>query len=242
MKVQFNSIKSAKQSIKILFEIVSPSNSDKNLSNFFYNKEAIFKYRFAIVQSKIFFKIIFDNTVSCPFHNQLIGAFVYDNSIKFNASNIEIVCNNKELSNHIYIGFKQKDFSYSIYKKNSQIEKFKSSFKVNFRFKHRLNSINFLKELVSEPSNIIYPESFVSRTKKKINKKNVGIKTLDQSKIKRLGLNCVLAVNQGSSRKPMVMSSIKNKILKMLIFYLLVKVFALIVVAFLSNQVQEWKK
>ena len=212
MKLQFNSIKSAKQSIKILFEISSSTNSDKGLTNFYYNKEVIFQHRFAIVQSKIFFKIIFDNTVSIPFHNQLIGSFIYDNSIKFNASNIEIVFNNnKELSNHIFIGFKQKDFSYSIYKKNSQIEKFKSSFKVNSRFKHRLNSINFLKELVSEPSNVIYPESFVSRTKKKINIKNVGIKTLDQSKIKKLGLNCILAVNQGSSRKPMVMEFYKKQ-------------------------------
>ena len=193
-----NAKSKSKVDIKIiLFEIVSPTKSDRDFTNFYYNKEVIFQHRFAIAQTKIFFKIIFDNTVSIPFHNQLIGSFIYDNSIKFNASNIEIVFNNnnKELSNHIFIGFKQKDFSYSIYKKNSQIEKFKSSFKVNSRFKHRLNSINFLKELVSEPSNVIYPESFVSRTKKKINKKNVGIKTLDQSKIKKLGLNCLLAVS-----------------------------------------------
>ena len=56
---------------------------------------------------------------------------------------------------------------YSIYKKNSLKEKFKTSYKLNKNNNQKLKSINFFK-LVSEPSNIIYPESFVKRTENKL--------------------------------------------------------------------------
>ena len=74
----------------------------------------------------------------------------------------------------------------------------------------KLKSINFLKELVSEPSNIIYPQSFVKRTEKQINKSKVNVKILDQKKIKKIGLNCLLAVSQGSARQPRVMEFSKK--------------------------------
>ena len=54
--------------------------------------------------------------------------------------------------------------------------KFKTSYKLNKNNIEKLKSINFLKELVSEPSNIIYPQSFVKRTEKQINKSKVNIK------------------------------------------------------------------
>ena len=76
----------------------------------------------------------------------------------------------------------------SIYKKDSLKERFKTSYKLKKNKNQKLKSINFLKELVSEPSNIIYPESFVKRTEKQINKSKVNIKILDQKMIKQIGL------------------------------------------------------
>ena len=77
-----------------------------------------------------------------------------------------------------------------------------------------LNSLNFLKELVSEPSNIIYPNSFVKRTIQKINSKKVNVKILNKKNITKIGLNCLLAVSQGSQREPMVMEFAKKNIKK----------------------------
>jgi len=108
-----------------------------------------------------------------------------DYSIKFEASQVDIFCEDRNLLDNIVIGFKQKDFIYSKYKKNSLKEKFKTSYKLNKNNNQKLLSINFLKELVSEPSNIIYPESFVKRTEKQIHKSKVNIKILDQKKIKK---------------------------------------------------------
>ena len=100
--------------------------------------------------------------------------------VKFEASQVDIFCEDQNLLDNVVIGFQQKDFIYSIYKKNSLKEKFKTSYKLNKNNNQKLESINFLKELVSEPSNIIYPESFVKRTEKQINKSKVNIKILDQ--------------------------------------------------------------
>ena len=79
-------------------------------------------------------------------------------------------------------GFLQKDFIYSIYKKNSILTKYKTNFKLSQNYHSLLKSINFLKELVTEPSNIIYPKSFSKRTQSQVNKKTVNISTLNKKK------------------------------------------------------------
>ena len=139
---------------------------------------------------------------------------MHDYSVKFEAARVDIFSEDQNLLDNVVIGFQQKDFIYSIYKKNSLKEKFKTSYKLNKNNNQKLKSINFLKELVSEPSNIIYPESFVKRTEKQINKSKVNIKILDQKKIKKIGLNCLLAVSQGSARQPRVMEFSKKIPLK----------------------------
>ena len=144
------------------------------------------------------------------FHKNVMGSFIYDYSIKFEASQIDIFCEDQSLLDNVIMGFKQKDFIYSIYKKNSSKEKFKTSYKLKKNSNEKLISINFLKELVSEPSNILYPDSYVKRTIKKINKSKININILDQKKIKKIGLNCILAVSQGSARQPRVMEFSKK--------------------------------
>ena len=111
-----------------------------------------------------------------------MGSFIHDYSLKFEASQVDIFCEDQNLLDNVVIGFQQKDFIYSTHKKNSLKEKFKTAYKLNKNNYQKLESINFLKELVSEPSNIIYPESFVKRTEKQINKTKVNIKILDQKK------------------------------------------------------------
>ena len=71
----------------------------------------------------------------------------------------------------IVYGFLQKDFIYSIYKKNSILTKYKTNFKLSQNYHSLLKSINFLKELVTEPSNIIYPTHLLKEHSLKLNKK-----------------------------------------------------------------------
>ncbi len=212
MKAQFNLIKSANQNIKITFKILKSISNNKKFKSFSYNQESIFNYLISINNSQINVSLCQSNKSLSQFHKNAIGSFIHNYSVKFEASQVDVLCEDQNLLDNIVMGFQQKDFIYSLYKKNSLKEKFKTSYKLKKNNIEKLKSINFLKELVSEPSNVIYPESFVKRTEKQINKSKVNIKILDQRKIKKLGLNCLLAVSQGSSRQPRVMEfSKKNK-------------------------------
>tara|TARA_B100000902_G_scaffold240817_1_gene228108 strand:- start:128 stop:1507 length:1380 start_codon:yes stop_codon:yes gene_type:complete len=210
MKAQFNSIKSGNQSIKISFKLFKSFSNKNKLKSFSYNQESIFKYLISINNSKIDISLYPSIKSLSQFHKNVMGSFIYDYSIKFEASQIDIFCEDQSLLDNVIMGFKQKDFIYSIYKKNSSKEKFKTSYKLKKNSNEKLISINFLKELVSEPSNILYPDSYVKRTIKKINKSKININILDQKKIKKIGLNCILAVSQGSARQPRVMEFSKK--------------------------------
>jgi len=164
----------------------------------------------SINNSQIITSIYLTKKSPSQFNKNVMGSFIYDQSIKFDASQVDIICEDLHLLDNVIFGFKQKDFIYSIYKKESIKEKFKTAYKLKKNNNEKLISINFLKELVSEPSNIIYPDSFVKRTVKQINKSKVNIKILDQKKIKQIGLNCLLAVSQGSARQPRVMQFSKK--------------------------------
>ncbi len=214
MKAQFNSIKSSNQSIKISFEIKKTSDSKKKFEIYSYNQESIFKYNISVKNSSILFIVVPIQKKLSLFQMNVIGSFIYDNASKFNALKFEINCDNLKLLDHIVFGFRQKDFCYSLYKKNSLFEKYKTTYNLKKELREKLNSIKFLKELISEPSNIIYPESFVERSKKKINQSKVTIKVHNRQKIKKIGLNCLLAVNQGSAREPRVIEFYKKQKLK----------------------------
>ena len=210
MKVQFNLIKSANQNIKISFKILKSISNKNKFKPLTYNKEEIFSYLISLNNSKINISIYPSIKPISQFQINFIGAFIHDHSVKFEASHVDIDCEDQNILDNVIIGFQQKDYIYSIYKKNSLKEKFKTSYKLKKSNSEKLNSIKFLKELVSEPSNIIYPDSFVKRTEKQINRSKVNIKILDQKKIKKIGLNCLLAVSQGSSRQPRVMEFSKK--------------------------------
>ena len=214
MKAQFNSINLPNQSIKLHVDLYSKPSVKKGLTDYSYNKKVIFKYSINIDKSYLVLNIHYQETNKNHFDKTVKGSFIYDTCIKYSVSDIIINSDNKsDLDASVY-GFLQKDFIYSIYKKNSKKTKYKTNFKISKNYLSLLNSLNFLKELVSEPSNVIYPLSFVKRTEGQLNKKNVNIKTLNKRDLKKIGLNCVLAVSQGSKREPAVMEFTKKNVTK----------------------------
>ena len=58
------------------------------------------------------------------------------------------------------------------------------------------------RELVTEPANIIYPESFVERVTKALEGTDVEIEVLDKAAMTKLGMGALLGVAQGSIRDP----------------------------------------
>jgi len=64
-------------------------------------------------------------------------------------------------------------------------------------------AVFFTRDLVSEPANVIYPESLAAHTEG-LTDLGLVVEVLDEQKMHRLGMNALLGVAQGSARPPRV--------------------------------------
>jgi leucyl aminopeptidase len=62
------------------------------------------------------------------------------------------------------------------------------------------DGVEFTRELVTEPANIIYPESFVERAKARLAGTGISVRVLDEKEMAALGMGALLGVAQGSVR------------------------------------------
>lgn len=62
-------------------------------------------------------------------------------------------------------------------------------------------SINFSRNLISEPPNVIYPETFANSAKDELEKLGIEVEILGEKQMQDLGMNALLGVGQGSSRE-----------------------------------------
>ena len=69
------------------------------------------------------------------------------------------------------------------------------------RWQPVVEGVSFTRELVTEPANIIYPESFVERCES-LAKLGIEIEVLDRKAMEKLGMGALLGVAQGSIREP----------------------------------------
>jgi len=60
--------------------------------------------------------------------------------------------------------------------------------------------VSFTRELVTEPANVIYPESFVARVEAKVAGSGLKVRVLDDKEMAALGMGSLLGVAQGSVR------------------------------------------
>jgi leucyl aminopeptidase len=64
-----------------------------------------------------------------------------------------------------------------------------------------VEGVKFTRELVAEPANVIYPESFVARCRERLEGTGVEIEVLDEARMRELGMGALLGVSQGSERE-----------------------------------------
>ena len=73
------------------------------------------------------------------------------------------------------------------------------------RYKSRwapvVEGVSLTRELVTEPANIIYPETFVERVKASLEGSGVEIDVLTRAQMQKLGMGALLGVAQGSARE-----------------------------------------
>ena len=131
MKAKFNSLNKSNQSIILSVKILNKLTKDIKFKPNCYNKVEIFKYAIYISNSKLNISICVSKHNNKSFYQKIIGSFIYDHSVKYNVSNLEIDCSDTKLLESIVMGFNQKDYIYCVYKSNSQINQFKTTFKLS---------------------------------------------------------------------------------------------------------------
>jgi leucyl aminopeptidase len=73
------------------------------------------------------------------------------------------------------------------------------------RYSAVVEGVSLTRELVTEPANIIYPETFVERVKESIKGSGLEVQVLGRDEMTKLGMGALLGVNQGSVREPQLL-------------------------------------
>ena len=109
---------------------------------------------------------------------------------------------------HFLHGLKLKSYEFNVYKskKDKRIisiniigNKNKISIQNQLKFKALEEGTFFARDLVSEPGNILHPDEYAKRINS-LKKYGLKINIYDEKKLKKLGMNALLGVGQGSIR------------------------------------------
>ncbi|GAA3800676.1 leucyl aminopeptidase [Qipengyuania pelagi] len=119
---------------------------------------------------------------------------------------------------HVLLGLRLRNWRYDIYR-----TKMKDEHKVTLKrvvvlnapegaedawgeAAHLAEGIEFTRELVTEPANIIYPETFVERCQQRFEGSGAELIVLDEAKMEELGMGALLGVGQGSVRDSRILA------------------------------------
>ncbi len=69
-----------------------------------------------------------------------------------------------------------------------------------------LSGLDLTRSLVTEPANIVYPETFVERARAAMEGLGVEFEVLDEAQMEALGMGALLGVGQGSVRPPRLLA------------------------------------
>ena len=152
--------------------------------------------------------LIYDVKADDEMEYEKLGAKFFDFLKKNEINEIKIVTPRKIKSNFFssFIhGAELKSYQFDLYK-SKKIKKSinfvidKSTFSsYSKKLEAILKGVNFTRDLVSEPGNILHPDEYAKRLSKL---KKIGLKVTiyDDKKLKQLGCNALLGVGQGSIR------------------------------------------
>ena len=141
-----------------------------------------------------------------------LGANFYD---QFKDAKVnEFILNSQTLSNqhqniigNFMHGLKLKSYAFEKYKSKKNNKNLKiiatgknlPSVKDQIKFKAIENGTFYTRDLVSEPGNVLHPDEYAKRLKS-LNKYGLKVTLYDEKKLKKLGMNTLLGVGQGSVR------------------------------------------
>ncbi len=138
-------------------------------------------------------------------------AFInYDKKNEFIVNSDTVNSSIKNFIGHFLHGLKLKSYEFNIYKSKSKNKKKIIKFNVvgnknkisniiQKRFKSIEEGTFYTRDLVSEPGNVLNPDEYAKRLNS-LKKDGLKVKIYDKKKLKKLGMNALLGVGQGSVR------------------------------------------
>ena len=181
-------------------DLLKNSDLDKDILLFDINsKKTIF-----LVSVKKDAKTSDIENLGAKFHSQIN----YDKKKDYFVNSETIHSKVKNFLGYFLHGIKLKSYEFNIYKskKNKKLisinvigNKNKTSLQDQLRFKALEEGTFFARDLVSEPGNILHPDEYARRINS-LKKFGLKINIYDEKKLKKLGMNALLGVGQGSIR------------------------------------------
>ena len=190
----------SKEEFTYISDLLKTSDLKKDLLLFEINsKKTVF-----LVSVKKDIKISDIENLGAKFH----GFINYDKKKEYFVNSDTISSKIKNFVGYFLHGLKLKSYEFNIYKskKNKKIisvnvigSKNKISSQDHLRFKAIEEGSFFARDLVSEPGNILHPDEYAKRIDS-LKKFGLKINIYDERKLKKLGMNALLGVGQGSIR------------------------------------------
>jgi len=154
------------------------------------------------------------------FYYQNIGGKIINEAISLKKKKIELVIDflpknllNKFSIENILIGILSRSYVFNNYKSQNNsnkieviniVTKNKNLIRSCIKYAKSIDAgVSQTRNLVTMPSNILNPQRFTSEIKK-LSKYGLKVEILDEKKLKKIGMNALLGVGQGSSNKSYV--------------------------------------
>ena len=137
---------------------------------------------------------------------ELYGRICNDKKIEYIINSDLIKSKLDNFLGHLLHGVKLKSYEFNKYKTKKELKfitinifgkKNKPSNHNQLKFKALEEGTFFTRDLVSEPGNVLHPDEYAKRLNS-LKKNGLKIKIYDEKKLKKLGMNALLGVGQGS--------------------------------------------
>lgn len=192
-------------------KIISFLKKNKNLKEkkiFSFDLNENQKCYFVVINKKISVHEI--NALGANFKNYINSNKNIKNVNFFGKLNFKIEnISEEKFINEFSYGFELKSYSFEKYKSNKKVnfqnlEIFTSNpanCKLNYKYYLAVKDGVFLaRDLVSEPPNVLSPKKYTEEIKK-LTKLGLKVEILNEAKMKKLGMNALLGVGQGSENE-----------------------------------------
>ncbi len=139
---------------------------------------------------------------------ELYGRINYGKNSEYFLNTDTVVSKYDNFIGYFLHGLKLKSYEFNKYKTKKETrlikvsifgKKNKPSINSQLRFKALEEGTFYARDLVSEPGNILHPDEYAKRLRS-LKKYGLKINIYDDKKLKRLGMNALLGVGQGSIR------------------------------------------